>query len=95
MLFEHPRIQGYQMFKVIKGLSDNKILVKEGSIYPTLHLLTKQGTLTVEDEMIGKRFRKYYKISKKGKRTLSQLSEELLDFTKTLNSFFKPKADAI
>lgn len=95
VLSEHPRMHGYQMVKVIQELSDNKILVKEGSIYPTLHTLTEQGILTVEEELIGKRKRKYYKLSSKGKGTLAQLSEELLDFTQTLNSIFKPKISAV
>lgn len=91
VLSKHERMHGYEMVKEIKKISKNKILVKEGSIYPTLHLLTAKGILTVEEEFIGKRKRKYYKISPKGNARLKELSMELLDFTNTLNSIFRSK----
>ena len=91
LLSEHEKMHGYQMVKMIKEMSEDKILVKEGSLYPTLHALTKEGALTTESEMIGKRVRKYYRLSNHGKGVLESSTEEILDFSNMLSLMFTPK----
>ena len=91
LLSDQGRMHGYEMVKTIKEWSGEKILVKEGSLYPTLHALTKDGLLTYEEEYIGKRVRKYYSISKNGKGRLEERKNEILDFADTLKIMFDSK----
>lgn len=91
LLSDNGRMHGYEMVRTIKDWSGDKILVKEGSLYPTLHALTKDGLLTYEEEFIGKRVRKYYKISKAGKGQLKERKIEILDFVDTLSTMFNSK----
>ncbi len=39
MLADNGKMYGYEITQKVKELSDNKILVKEGSLYPALHKL--------------------------------------------------------
>jgi DNA-binding PadR family transcriptional regulator len=41
--------------------------------------------------MIGKRIRKYYRLTEKGKKVASEKTMELLDFMQTLALFIKGK----
>ena len=59
---------GYQIIKTVEMMSDNVFQMNEGTLYPILHSLEKEGFLTsrwCESEENGRK-RKYYKITKKG-----------------------------
>jgi len=76
---------GYQITQMVKKLSDDKILLKEGSLYPALHKLKENGLLNVETENIGKRVRHYYSLTKKGVEMKIEKEAEIKDFISTLN----------
>jgi DNA-binding PadR family transcriptional regulator len=84
LLADNNKMYGYEIFQKVKELSDGKILLKDGSLYPTLQKLKKQGLLSHEEEYIGKRVRKYYYLTKKGKKMRIDHLEELRDFISTL-----------
>ncbi|MCJ7449360.1 MAG: PadR family transcriptional regulator [Bacteroidales bacterium] len=71
---------------MVKKLSDDKILIKDGSLYPALHKLKEDGLVDVETENIGKRVRHYYSLTKRGKEVRIEKEKELKDFIKTLNN---------
>ena len=85
-LAEHGRMYGYEIFQKVKELSNDKILLKDGSLYPALQKMTKDGLLGFEEEYIGKRVRKYYYLTSKGKVEKKAYLEELQDFIATLNT---------
>ena len=91
ILDEQPRMYGYQLSKEVKERTENKIILTEGALYPILHKLQKDDLVTSEEEMIGKRVRKYYRLTEKGKRISTQKTMELLDFMQTLALFIKGK----
>ncbi|MEQ9404211.1 MAG: helix-turn-helix transcriptional regulator [Cyclobacteriaceae bacterium] len=91
LLSDNSRMYGYEIVQKVKELSNHKILIKEGSLYPALHSLTKEGYLQTESVMIGNRTRKYYKLSSSGKGQVSPALDELLDFAQTLKTLFEPK----
>ena len=82
---EHGRMYGYEIFQKVKELSDQKILLKDGSLYPALQKMTKDGLLSYEEEYIGKRVRKYYYLTPKGQKEKTVYLEELKDFMATLH----------
>ena len=91
LLSENGRMYGYEIVQAVKVLSDEKILVKEGSLYPLLHSLTKEGILKTEPVMIGKRVRKYYTLTKEGKTATANSLSELSDFLKTIEQIISTK----
>lgn len=62
---------GYEIMQQVKELSNDQIEWKEGSLYPVLHKLEKNGFIKSLWKMADNgRHRKYYAINKKGKRLL-------------------------
>jgi DNA-binding PadR family transcriptional regulator len=85
LLAENDRMYGYQITQMVKLLSDDKILLKEGSLYPALHKLKDDGLIGVETENIGKRVRHYYSLTPEGVRVKLEKEAELKDFIHTIN----------
>lgn len=94
LLAENGRMYGYEIFQRVKELSDGKILLKDGSLYPALQKMKKDGLLTYEEEYVGKRIRKYYFITAKGQEKKAMYLEELKDFIATLNKLVFPQLNA-
>lgn len=92
LLSENERMYGYEIVQKVKELSGDKILIKEGSLYPTLHSLLNEGFLQTESISIGNRTRKYYKLTSSGTAQVELALNELLDFAQTLKTIFEPKA---
>lgn len=84
LLSEHGRMYGYELSQKVKEETDGKVHLKDGSLYPALHKLTKDGILTFEEVNIGKRVRKYYKLTAKGEEQKDTLLEEMRDFIRTM-----------
>lgn len=91
LLAENKKMYGYEIFQRVKELSDEKILLKDGSLYPALHKMTKDGLLSYKEEYIGKRVRKYYFLTAKGEEEKVRYLEELKDFLATLNKLVFPE----
>ncbi len=91
LLSEKERMYGYEMVQRVKEMSHEKILIKEGSLYPTLHALTKEGYLTTESALVNNRTRKYYSLTNKGKGLAAPAVDELVDFQQTLKLIFGSK----
>lgn len=91
LLAENGRMYGYEIFKRVKDLSDEKILLKDGSLYPALQKMAKDGLLSYKEEYIGKRVRKYYYLTPMGEEKNVLLLKELKDFMETLNKLVFPQ----
>lgn len=84
LLADHGRMYGYEITQKVKLLSDGKLMLSEGALYPTLHKLEAEGLLTTEKIAMGKRVRKYYKLTETGNSFVSQKVEEFQAFIKTM-----------
>ncbi len=84
VLSEKGKMYGYELSQMVKEKTDGKIHLKDGSLYPALHKMTKDGILTFEEVSIGKRIRKYYKLTAKGEEQKETLLDEMRDFIKTI-----------
>lgn len=84
LLEREGRMYGYEITQKVKELSQDKILLTEGALYPTLHKLEAEGWLEVEKEYVGKRLRKYYSLSKKGESIANQKIQEFQEFIETM-----------
>lgn len=91
MLEEHGRMYGYEIFQKVKELTDGKIILKDGSLYPALQRLAKDGLLTYEKEYVGKRVRKYYLLTPIGVSKKKEYLTEIQEFIETLAKVISPK----
>ena len=84
-LLEKENMYGYQMIKELQKKSENIFKLKEGTLYPILHLLEEKNYITSYwDETTSKK-RKYYSITKKGKDLLKEKQEEWKIFSNGVN----------
>jgi PadR family transcriptional regulator, regulatory protein PadR len=95
LLAENGRMYGYEISQKVKEITDGKIQLKDGSLYPALQKMTADGLLTYEEEFIGKRVRKYYVLTNKGKHETTVYLDELRDFMITLNKIVFPQFKTI
>lgn len=91
LLAENETMYGYEIFQRVKELTDEKILLKDGSLYPALQKMTKEGLLSYKEAFIGKRVRKYYYLTPKGEIEKVKYLEELKDFLATINKLVFPE----
>ena len=84
LLADNKKMYGYEITQKVKELTSDKIQITEGALYPTLHSLEADNLVTVESEFIGKRVRKYYRLSPSGKAKTKEKVSELADFMSTM-----------
>ena len=66
-------IHGYGISQRLRQISEEVLLVQQGSLYPALHRLEKRGWLVAEwGESDNGRQAKFYTLSAKGKKQLSK-----------------------
>lgn len=84
-ILEKENMYGYQMIKELKEESENVFEFQEGTLYPILHKLEEKGwIISYWDETGGKK-RKYYSITKDGKKQLKSKKEEWQIFSTSMN----------
>ena len=81
-LLEREDLYGYQMIEELSRRSDRTFDMKEGTLYPILHGLEKEGYLaSYQQEAPTGRTRKYYRLTRKGKELLGEKKEEWSRFS--------------
>lgn len=91
VLADYGKMYGYEITQRVKELSDGTILLTEGALYPTLHRMEKEGFLKTEVVMMGKRVRKYYRLTPEGKSNVDAKVEALTSFLQTMKSLLSLK----
>ncbi|MGQ2984766.1 PadR family transcriptional regulator [Flavobacterium sp.] len=91
LLSKSDKMYGYEITQKVKDLTRGKIDISEGALYPILHKLEADGILDTEKVYIGKRVRKYYKVTGTGKKAVQEVTDELNDFIATLSLIFNEK----
>lgn len=85
---------GYEIVQTIKTMSEDKLDINEGALYPLLHKLEVEGILTTSIRPVDNRLRKYYTLTPKGiqagKQEWQTLQEHLAILQRLLNSEMKP-----
>ncbi|MGN6567772.1 MAG: PadR family transcriptional regulator [Flavipsychrobacter sp.] len=90
LLETNSRMYGYEMTKAVRELTQNKMNITEAALYPALHKLVDEGLLETTTEQVDGRMRKYYALTKKGKKEtvakIDALKEALESVQILLNS---------
>jgi PadR family transcriptional regulator PadR len=63
---------GYSIAQGIKQRSEGVLEFKEGTLYPALHKLEQEGSVESYEAVENGRTRRYYKITKDGRRALAK-----------------------
>lgn len=85
LLSEHERMYGYEITQHVKEKTAGEIQLTEGALYPTLHKLEAEGFLETEKVSIGKRLRKYYRLTENGNKQANDKVNEFRRFSETMN----------
>jgi DNA-binding PadR family transcriptional regulator len=76
---------GYEITQRVKEISQEKILLTEGALYPALHKLEAGGLVETEVVSLGRRVRKYYRLTPIGRTEAKFRVQEFTDFVKTMS----------
>lgn len=90
LLSERKRMYGYEITQEVEKLSEGKIQLTWGALYPTLHKLEADGLIVAEEYNIGKRVRKYYRLTPDGEKSSRDKVEEFADFVRIMKQILKP-----
>lgn len=83
-LLSEKDMYGYEMIDTLRKRSQNVFELKAGSMYPLLHSLEEKNLLTsYEEEVLGK-VRKYYSITKEGRKALGRKEEEWKEYSQAV-----------
>ena len=95
-LLESGDMYGHQMIEELSRRSSELFQMKEGTLYPILHGLEKDRCLTsYQREAPTGRVRKYYKLTKKGKKLLDDKRAEWAAFHQGVDSVLSGGASAL
>lgn len=76
LLNEEP-MYGYRIIKELDARSQKHFQLKEGSLYPILHQMEKDGLVTTKwRRQCGKPDRRYYHITRKGSKAFAEARGE-------------------
>ena len=95
LLSEHERMYGYEMTQVVKKLTEGKIILTEGALYPSLHKLESVGMIRSEKVKVDNRTRKYYSLTEKGNLKAKIKVEEWMAFIQTMKNVLNPNYSSI
>ncbi len=80
LLGDNDKMYGYEITKKVKELTNGQLSLTEGALYPTLHKLEAEGLLSADVEHIDNRPRKYYSLTKTGKKEAAVRLESFKTF---------------
>lgn len=94
-LFKDNDLYGYQILKNLEQLSNGAFLFKDGTLYPVLHSLEKDGHIKSywQDSDTGRK-RKYYHITEMGQSYLEEKIKDWEFFTLSVNLVLQGGGDA-
>lgn len=79
-------LYGYEITKRIRNLSDQIFSLGEGTLYPILHKLEKEQLLQSYWQEVGGRRRKYYALTRQGKKMSKEKTAEWKVFSDAVNA---------
>lgn len=89
LLSENDRLYGYEIVKLVKEITKGELEITEGALYPTLHKLEANNFVKTEKVNIGKRVRRYYRLTSEGKKETEAKIDELMAFLASMYEIFE------
>lgn len=90
-VLSRTRLHGYDIAKEIRALSNQRIQLKQGTLYPTLHRLEDQGFITGEwEDRRGSPSRFVYRLTPAGSDALEARRAEWEELTAIVGRVLAP-----
>jgi PadR family transcriptional regulator, regulatory protein PadR len=83
-LLAEKDMYGYEMIETLNQRSNHVFDLKAGTLYPLLHLLEDKEYLESYEDTDSIKPRKYYRITKKGRKYLKSLSDEWQEYAQAV-----------
>ena len=83
-------LHGYAVIEALHRVSDEAFDLPEGTVYPALHRLEREGLLTSNWTTEGRR-RRVYRLTRSGKKTLSDQKIDWHAFSRAVQSVLGAK----
>ncbi len=90
LLKENGRMYGYEITRKVEELTEGKIKLTYGALYPVLYKLESEGVLITEPENFNNRIRIYYSLTPKGDSVVAEKLKELAEFMESLQRIIEP-----
>lgn len=84
-LLSEKDMYGYEMIETLEQRSHSVFQLKAGTLYPLLHTLEAQKHLTAYEKEIQGKVRRYYRITKEGRKALDKKKEEWSDYAEAVS----------
>ncbi len=86
MLSGGRRMYGYEITQRVEELTEGKIKLTFGALYPVLHKLENDGMVHTESELVNNRNRIYYRLTESGELAAIEKVSELEEFANTIRA---------
>ena len=84
-LLSEKDMYGYEMIETLTQRSCSLFELKAGTLYPLLHTLEAEGHLISYEKEVSGKVRKYYQITKEGRKSLTKKKKEWSDYTQAVS----------
>jgi DNA-binding PadR family transcriptional regulator len=91
LLKEEGPMHGYLITQKVEELTEGKIKLTYGALYPILHKLEKDGVLITATANYNNRIRIYYALTDKGQKVVIERIKELNEFINSLQRIVNAK----
>lgn len=91
-LLSEKDMYGYEMIDTLRKRSENVFELKAGTLYPLLHSLEEKQYLTGYEQEAGGKVRKYYSITRQGRKFLEKKQEEWLEYSNAVTNVLAKEA---
>jgi len=91
LLKEEGAMHGYAITRKVEELTEGKIKLTYGALYPVLHKLESDGSLVTTSENYNNRIRIYYSLTPKGQTVVAEKIDEMAEFIESLQRIIQPK----
>jgi DNA-binding PadR family transcriptional regulator len=91
LLKEEGAMHGYAITRRVEEITEGKIKLTYGALYPILHKLESDGSLITNSENFNNRIRIYYSLTPKGQTVVAEKIEEMAEFIESLRKIIEPK----
>ena len=85
-LLSEREMYGYEIVTELASRSNAVFQMKEGTLYPLLHRLEKEGAVTAYEEKKEGRTRRYYRLTRRGRGRLAEQEEEWQAYSAAVNA---------
>jgi DNA-binding PadR family transcriptional regulator len=79
---------GYAIVETVRTRSEGAFRLAEGTVYPALYRLERQGLLLSRWQEVAGRRRRLYRLTARGREALAERREEWQEFSRAMQAVF-------